>query len=679
MKAQLCLLLCFAFFLPASWPVVAQSGNLRVTITSDNAYAFGFGDEKGIDPTTFHGAVLNIYTHDIFGNLIWDVQAHGGALPVPGEKPSYGPERYTLNDDIEGKYIYIAAWSDNAVWQGTIAAFEDVSRHLRYTTGPGSAWQVYATGRDKDSHALEAPTLEEINAGIAEANTKVGSAPGSIGWVHTTGCVDGSEGCRGVLLHCPEFTEELVAGFPDLRDAFGDAQFMWYRNPDFPLGDCYVSVRPADRSGEFLIFRLGPLNTILPVPCDSIGLRMESNPEDRCCVEFPLSNNLGDYWSAIRLRLLSDDAVFGNARVRDGWEMEISPGGKEALARILQGGIPVCRDETFFGLCLEGPEHIDARMEVEWISRESVHCVDTVAWSCDHRVDPCDDPQCTTDTLDIGTGVKVAPGGLEPHWVLTAVPDSVDNPVLPRAPYVIENDPAWYPYDGSTSSEWISPNPQARWDRDNPDQPYEFTYCFCVCRRDTLLLDMHYWVDNAAVVKLDGITVSALESGNNDAFQSGKAFRYSFLAEEASRHCLTIEVKNLSGIAMGLLVEGTVRSVVHGRNSLLRHECCDANDSLLTGQDPLLRMGPRDFRLLGCYPTPAKEQATIDYLLGRGTNVRIELFDLLGRHRATVLNTRCEAGAHSTTVDTKRLPSGTYVVRMSSDAAVALTLLRVAR
>ena len=243
-------------------------GSLIVTITSDNAYMFGVGDAKGIEAGSLFGAVRNLYSPEIYSNQIWDVSAKGGALPPFGLPPYYGPERYTLNLDIDGKYLYIIAWSDNARYQGSIAVFEDQQTKLRYVTGPASEWEVYATGNDLNSAYDIFPLFEQLNTQISIANRKEGKAPGSIGWVKQSGCSDETAGCRGSILFCGQFTDQMYALSPGLQEIFGDAMFMWYFHPDFPKGGCDVAVKPAAQSGEYLIFRLGPLDELLARRCN---------------------------------------------------------------------------------------------------------------------------------------------------------------------------------------------------------------------------------------------------------------------------------------------------------------------------------------------------------------------------------------------------------------------------
>ena len=384
------ILLCSSFVPQA----VAQQRTLRVTITSDNAYMFGFGDVNSIDPSTVAGAVFSRVASDIYGARVWDVQANGGALPPMESSTSYGPERYTVSGDIAGKYIYIVAWSDNKVWQGTIALFEDAWTGFRVATGPESPWEVYATGWNVNSGDRRSPALASVNTAIAMANTKSGIAPGSIGWVNADGCTDGSGGCRGTLLHCTEFTEARVKGFPDMRTNFGEGQFMWYRNPDYPDGSCDVPTTPAELSGEYLIFRFGPIEDIIPLGrlCDSIGLRFDPVPDQPCNVQAMLSNSAFASLYAVRLRILTEGIRFGDFQTRSGWTIDQAISGTEAVAHPPGDRIPFCGNASYFSFCLEGANPIDARIEIEWIADDLGMCRDTLSWSCEilPEARPCD-------------------------------------------------------------------------------------------------------------------------------------------------------------------------------------------------------------------------------------------------------------------------------------------------
>ena len=165
-------LLAVLFARPLS--VHAQQGNIKVTITSDNAYMFGFGDANGIHSGALYQQVRNKLANDIYGTPVWDVSANGNTVPPYNQTPSYGAEKYTLDGSLSGRYIYVLAWSDNSQYQGTIAIFRDSQTNQTYKTGPGTGWEVYATGEDGDPSNANAPPLSDINQHIALANGKAG-------------------------------------------------------------------------------------------------------------------------------------------------------------------------------------------------------------------------------------------------------------------------------------------------------------------------------------------------------------------------------------------------------------------------------------------------------------------------------------------------------------------------
>jgi hypothetical protein len=199
---------------------------------------------------------------------------------------------------------------------------------------------------------------------------------------------------------------------------------------------------------------------------------------------------------------------------------------------------------------------------------------------CITEWEPCGNPECETNTLSLNTGEGSVPGDMEPHWELVAVPDNAWSQTVPRDPYVIDNHQAWYPYQNTSAAQWISANQHADWGTNNPDQPYEFTYCLCVCRDDTVTLDMKYWVDNSAVVYLNNTVISSTPLDVTDNFQDGTAFTYTFPVVKDGDYCIRIEMKNQSGVAMGLMVEGTLTGSDPDNPTFLSYDCCHPGSSI---------------------------------------------------------------------------------------------------
>lgn len=95
----------------------------------------------------------------------------------------------------------------------------------------------------------------------------------------------------------------------------------------------------------------------------------------------------------------------------------------------------------------------------------------------------------------------------------------------------------------------------------------------------------------------------------------------------------------------------------------------------------VMRGAGRGVRLLGTYPNPAGSRATVRLAIpdGRsGEAVRLRLYDVLGRAVRTVEGP-AEAGRHTLTLDTSRLPSGVYLLRLRVGATRKTQKLTVVR
>lgn len=82
---------------------------------------------------------------------------------------------------------------------------------------------------------------------------------------------------------------------------------------------------------------------------------------------------------------------------------------------------------------------------------------------------------------------------------------------------------------------------------------------------------------------------------------------------------------------------------------------------------------PTSFALEPAYPNPFAGRATVGYALPEAADVRLVVYDVLGRQVATLADGPVEAGRHEATFDAAALPSGTYLVRMTTDGGFAQT------
>jgi len=71
------------------------------------------------------------------------------------------------------------------------------------------------------------------------------------------------------------------------------------------------------------------------------------------------------------------------------------------------------------------------------------------------------------------------------------------------------------------------------------------------------------------------------------------------------------------------------------------------------------------------YPNPFNPSTTIKYELPRSSEVRLSVYDMLGREVAILVNERMNAGVHEVKFDGSGLASGVYLYRMWAGEFVA--------
>jgi len=75
---------------------------------------------------------------------------------------------------------------------------------------------------------------------------------------------------------------------------------------------------------------------------------------------------------------------------------------------------------------------------------------------------------------------------------------------------------------------------------------------------------------------------------------------------------------------------------------------------------------PGTFVLAQNYPNPFNPVTTINYQIGQSTQVRLQVFDVLGRHVATLVDGMQPIGTHTVTFDGAGLASGLYMYRLNA-------------
>ena len=90
----------------------------------------------------------------------------------------------------------------------------------------------------------------------------------------------------------------------------------------------------------------------------------------------------------------------------------------------------------------------------------------------------------------------------------------------------------------------------------------------------------------------------------------------------------------------------------------------------------VVERGVTEVQLLGTYPNPARSQATVRYALPDKQEATIRLYDVLGRRVRTVVSGEQE-GRHEQRLDTSRLSSGVYFLRLEAGGQVRTQKLTV--
>jgi hypothetical protein len=88
---------------------------------------------------------------------------------------------------------------------------------------------------------------------------------------------------------------------------------------------------------------------------------------------------------------------------------------------------------------------------------------------------------------------------------------------------------------------------------------------------------------------------------------------------------------------------------------------------------------PRDFELAQNYPNPFNPETNIEYQISRIENVKLAVYDLLGREVATLVNEKKPAGSYTLRFDGSSLASGVYFVRLRAGSEMRVIKMGLVR
>lgn len=100
---------------------------------------------------------------------------------------------------------------------------------------------------------------------------------------------------------------------------------------------------------------------------------------------------------------------------------------------------------------------------------------------------------------------------------------------------------------------------------------------------------------------------------------------------------------------------------------------------VITDLDEISSSVPVEFRLEQNYPNPFNPTTTIQFALPKRSEVKLKIYDLLGREVATLLDKELQPGEYKVTFEAQGLQSGIYFYRIEASGFVQtgkLTLLK---
>ncbi|MDZ7806687.1 MAG: T9SS type A sorting domain-containing protein [Gracilimonas sp.] len=91
---------------------------------------------------------------------------------------------------------------------------------------------------------------------------------------------------------------------------------------------------------------------------------------------------------------------------------------------------------------------------------------------------------------------------------------------------------------------------------------------------------------------------------------------------------------------------------------------------VVSNENPSGEGVPQKFRLGQNYPNPFNPTTSFTYDVARASDVKLEVFDMLGRKVTELVNERKAAGTYTISFDASALSSGMYIYRLQAADAV---------
>lgn len=238
---------------------------------------------------------------------------------------------------------------------------------------------------------------------------------------------------------------------------------------------------------------------------------------------------------------------------------------------------------------------------------------------------------------------------------------------LTRATSFNQDLSGWDVSSAVTMSSMFNEVPLFNFDIANWDVSNVTTMTFMFANNDTLEVDLSGWdISNAADVN-NMFAYSTLTTRNYDSLLVG-------WSQLELTNGLTFDAGNSQYSEAGSVA----------RQSMIDNFGWTINDGGLVEPETevsneLNEDMPAEFGLSQNYPNPFNPSTNISFDLPQSSNVTLEVFDMMGKRVATLVNGRVSAGSHQVTFNATNLASGIYIYRLNAGSFVQtrkLTLIK---
>ncbi|MBS1911319.1 MAG: T9SS type A sorting domain-containing protein [Bacteroidetes bacterium] len=279
-------------------------------------------------------------------------------------------------------------------------------------------------------------------------------------------------------------------------------------------------------------------------------------------------------------------------------------------------------------------------------------------YTCCNSVPTPHPSPCDTNNLVIGT---------DNSWSLISGPAGTGS--YPRcASVVINQHPNWGPALPGTS--WIGPNSMGSSSGTTGD--YVYRKCFCVTARTTLAITISAMGDDAFDVNLDG--PPTLMSAPNYA-ASRPTTRSFFVTLDSGCHCFNVTVHDIGSVETGLDARITITG-----NHIAKPGCCTCSQcdgapapQPRGGGEGLsdATVNPAGSRsMLLAIPNPASGETELHYVLERGGEIALDLYDAAGHHVQSLDAGARTSGDHEILIAAHAQAAGSYYAVLQIDGQI---------